>query len=176
MSSVFGYPVPVFAGLVLAACVAAPGGVAPTGEAEFRSRYLASRAALEAGDHERASAGYARLLGSSGPLEPQIRLEYAHALLRGGDVNAAAQEAQKVADMTSSAEMRASALAVLGTAQHEAAISVFETDGDRNLALSLLASADRALSEALRGDPLLDPNGRLSERLDRIRETGLSQI
>ena len=67
--------------LTLVSCEDGPS----TGDAGFRNQYFAARDALEDGKFDRASRTYARLLTRAGPLEPRIRLEYAHSLLRAGD-------------------------------------------------------------------------------------------
>lgn len=139
-------------------------------QAGFAARYDVARSALEAGETAQAIAGYRALLPEAGPLEPRLRLELAHALLRAGDYTAAAHEAGSVAQGAQPAA-RAAALAVKGTAEHELARAALATGDGGRVTQSLLVSARAALGEALAAQPGLDPMGALAARRAEIGGT-----
>ncbi|KMK64010.1 hypothetical protein [Puniceibacterium sp. IMCC21224] len=143
------------------------GAVSPADSSGFRAQYFAARDALEAGKYDRASRTYLRLLTRAGPLEPRIRLEYAHSLLRGEKYAEAAREARILA-RSQNGTARAAALAVQATAEHELGLAAIDA-GDRNTGRSLLQQADSAISEVLGSDPALDPLGALAGRQASIR-------
>ena len=136
------------------------------GNTGFRNQYFAARDALEAGNYDFASRTYARLLTRAGPLEPRIRLEYAHALLRAGDYATAAREARSLAQ-TQSGTARRAALSVAATAEHELGLAAIQ-QGDPSTGKRLLQQADGAITEVL-GEPELDPLGALAGRQASIR-------
>ena len=151
-------------GFVSVGCVT-PGG---NGTAQgFRDQYLVSRAALESGDYTRAIRGYNRLMDMSGPLQPRIRLELAHTLLRNGDYRQAADEARILA-ATETGTARSAALAVQGTAEHELALIAMDRGQGETRIRGLLISAQTAMSEVLQNDPDLDPLDALQARLNQI--------
>lgn len=126
----------------LAACEAA-GTLAGGGS---QSDYLVARQALETGSYDVAIRRYARIIDSvDASTSARLRLEYAHALLRGNRFD----EAVDVADalvQSQDGSIRASALAVRGTARHEAArerLASGQRDGATR-ALLLSAQADIA--------------------------------
>lgn len=135
----------------------------------FQRRYNDARQALEAGDHDAAILGYRSILSHSGPLEPRMRLEYAHALLRASRYDEAAQEAQTLAS-GSRGDARAAALAVQGTALHESALNDLRSGRRDASVLSKLRSADRALKEMLAAEPDMDPLGDMAERRTEIAQ------
>jgi len=129
----------------------------------FKANYLVARAALEKGQYLKAERGYASLLKKAGPLEPRIRLEYAHALLRAGKYEKASGEARVVASQLEG-RGRSAALAVQATADQEiarAAINRGVADAD---AVQRLVSAKGAFDELLSKHPDLDPLGALALR------------
>lgn len=143
------------------------GAVSGADSSGFRNQYVAARDALEAGKYDRASRSYLRLLTRAGPLEPRIRLEYSHALLRGEKYGDAAREARILA-RGQSGTARAAALAVQATAEHELGLAAIDS-GDRAQARSLLQQADSAITEVLNTDATLDPLGALAGRQTSIR-------
>lgn len=148
---------------LLAACT--PG--ADQSKTGFRQDYAAARTALEGGDYDRAARLYQGLLPNAGPLEPRLRIEYAHALLRANRFDEAAAEATAVANGQTGAA-RASALAVLGTAAHESALKRM-TAGDYGPATEgSLILARQALDEMLTGYPKLDPEDSMAQRRQQI--------
>lgn len=133
----------------------------------FKSQYLAARQALEAGKYDQASRAYAQLLTRAGPLEPRIRLEYAHTLLRKGDYEGAAREGHLLAQ-TPEADLRHAALAVSATADHELGLAAIQ-NGDLAKGKQLLTQADAAITQVLQFDAKLDPLGALAGRQRSIR-------
>jgi hypothetical protein len=129
----------------------------------FRNQYMVARAALEEGNYPRANRAYKRLLADAGPFEPRVRLEYAHSLLRGGDYQAASDEARTLA-ATQDGDARSAALAVLGTAQHELAIAAIQRGDRAGAGQYHLTVARDALAEVLANHPDLDPLGALAGR------------
>ncbi|WP_146591302.1 hypothetical protein [Puniceibacterium confluentis] len=151
------------AALMLVSCEQGAG----PGDAGFRTQYFSARDALEEGRYDRASRTYARLLTRAGPLEPRIRLEYAHSLLRAGDYAAAAREARQLAGSQSGTGRRA-ALSVQATADHELGLVAIQS-GDTGAGRRLLSQAELAISEVLEHEPALDPLGALAGRQASIR-------
>lgn len=154
------------AALVLFGVSACVDGTQP-GNASFKKQYFVAREALETGDYDRASRSYARLLGTAGPFEPRVRLEYAHSLLRAGDFDDAAVQARQLS-RTQNGTARSAALAVQATAEHEMALAALDA-GNTPQAKTLLAQAAAGIAEVLKQDPSLDPLGALKERQAMIR-------
>lgn len=132
------------------------------------SDYLVARQALETGNYDIAIRSYGRLLqrvDASGAA--RLQLEYAHALLRGGRYDAAAAAADPlIAGQTGS--IRLSALAVRGTARHEAARQRLDA-GQRDAATRDLLAQARADLQATQAAPEpLDTTGSMRARLDLI--------
>lgn len=150
--------------LTLAACQPGAGpGAGVVNRVGFKANYLVARAALEKGQYPKASRQYASLLGKAGPLEPRIRLEYAHSLLREGKFDKASDEARVVASQLDG-RGRSAALAVQATADQEigrAAINRSEMTAE---AIQRLVSARDAFDEVLAKHPDLDPLGGLKLR------------
>lgn len=154
------------AGMALFALVACEEG-APFGQQTFRGQYAVARDALETGSYEKASRGYERLMDEAGPLEPRLRLEYAHALLRKGDYAQAAAQAGALVQSQKGAA-RAAALAVQATAHHEIALKHL-AEGNRAEGKRYLVSADKGMAEVLKTHPELDPIGSLAARRASIK-------
>ncbi|WP_297774257.1 hypothetical protein [uncultured Roseovarius sp.] len=129
----------------------------------FQRQYIAARKALEAGSYDSALRGYAALIPHAGPLEPRVRLEYAHALLRASRYDEAAQVAGALATGTEGSN-RAAALAVLGTAQHESALADIAAGRRGPGTVAKLRSADAALKEMQSLDQDMDPLGAMADR------------
>lgn len=133
----------------------------------FRNDYLVARQALETGNYGLAIRGYARLAALEGPLQPRLRLDYAHSLLRGGRF--AEAEAEATALIAAAAgEVRGSALAVRGTARHERA-RILAAAGQRAEARALAAAAADDLAAFLAGHAALDAHGMMAARLALAR-------
>lgn len=146
--------------LALAGCE--PGAISKG--ADFQRKYAGARKALEDGNYDLAARNYAALIPSAGPLEPRLRLEYAHALLRAERHDEAAGVAGALARGQQGSN-RAAALAVEGTALHESALADMRAGRS---APDKLRRANAALTEMLRLDPSLDPLGAMQSRRDEI--------
>lgn len=146
----------------LAACE--PGAISHG--TDFQRKYSSARNALEQGNYDLSARNYAALIPSAGPLEPRVRLEYAHALLRAERNDEAAAVALALAQRQTGTN-RAAALAVAGTALHESASGDLRA-GHTSEAREKLRRADAALAEMLRLDPSLDPLGAMKSRRNEI--------
>lgn len=153
-----------FAGLAILALASCEGG--PFGAQTFRAQYAVARTALETGEYATASRAYLRLMEEAGPLEPRLRLEYAHVMLRAGEYEAASEQARYLAQR-STGVARAAALAVQGTADHERARAALAS-GDGAGGMRLLRSAAAAIGTVLKEQPGLDPLGALATRQKEI--------
>lgn len=136
---------------------------------DFQRKYSAARQSLEQGNYDNAIRSYEALLPNAGPLEPRLRLEYAHALLRAGRFEEAAQVAGALAN-GSSGSARAAALAVQGTALHESAILDMRGGATGPATVALLRTADAALQEMLALDAGMDPLGTMASRRVEIAQ------
>jgi tetratricopeptide (TPR) repeat protein len=146
--------------LFLAACEAA-GSLAGGGS---QSDYLVARQALETGNYDLAVRRYGRLMQSvDATRASRLQLEYAHALLRGDryeDAIAAADTLIAAREGT----IRASALAVRGTARHEAArLRLAEGQGDA-VTRTLLEGARDDIASFLADHGSLDAAGSMRAR------------
>lgn len=150
-----------------AALTACEPGVVSDG-ASFQRNYASARRALEAGNYESAIRSYAALIPNAGPFEPRLRLEYAHALLRAGRYDEAAEVADVLAGGLQGGD-RAAALAVSGTARHESALSDIRSGTAGPGTVTKLRGADAALTEVIATDPDLDPLGAMTSRRADIR-------
>lgn len=157
-------------GLALSALIAlggceAAGSLAGGGS---QSDYLVARQALETGNYDLAIRRYARLMdGMSAQSAQRLHLEYAHALLRGNQFEAAADAADPLIGSDSGA-ISASALAVRGTARHEAA-RVRMAGGQRDAATrGLLVGARSDLSAFVESHGDLDASGSMRARMQLI--------
>ena len=148
---------------VLSSCETGPS----PGSNSFRSQYSTARDALETGRYDRANRIYIRLLEQAGPVQPRIRLEYSHSLLRDGNYNEATNQAQ-ILSQTQTGTARSAAPAVLGSAQHELALAAILIN-DRDAGQRHLIAAQNAIGEVLRNDPELDPLGSLAGRQASIK-------
>lgn len=138
-----------------------------TDRAGFKAKYQVARNALEEGSYARAGRNYKALLAQAGPLEPRVRLEYAHSLLRNDQFEAAAAEAGKVAN-SQTGNARLAALAVRGTADHELARAAI-ANGQRDAAVrARLQAAASALDAVLKHAKTFDPVGSLATRRKQI--------
>lgn len=153
--------------IVLVAVAACQPGAVSTSRAGFKKNYLVARTALEGGQYAKASRQYASLLNRAGPLQPRLRLEYAHALLRDGKYDRAAREARVVAGELQGAG-RSAALMVQGTADHEAARAAISRGRTGLDEINRLKAARAALDEALAKHPELDPLGAMAARRKTI--------
>jgi len=135
--------------------------------ADFQRKYSGARKALEEGNYDLAARNYAALIPSAGPLAPRLRLEYAHALLRAGRNDEAAQVAGDLAAAQQGTN-RAAALAVAGTALHESALADMQAGRSGAEVDAKLRRADAALAEMLSLDAALDPLGAMQSRRSEI--------
>ena len=137
------------------------------GKAGFKANYLVARTALEKGQFGKAERGYANLLKQAGPLEARIRLEYAHALLRGGKWEEASGEARLVASLLTG-RGRSAALSVQATADQEFARRAINKGIVDSNAIQRLISARDGFDEVLKNHPDMDPLGALALRRKAI--------
>ncbi|WP_323035477.1 hypothetical protein [Pararhodobacter sp.] len=148
----------------LAACEAA-GTLAGGGT---QSDYLVARQALETGNYDLAIRRYSSLMDGMGPQSAaRLQLEYAHALLRGDRY----QEASNAADgliASHEGSIRASALAVRGTARHEAARSRMAEGQTDATTRGLLQGARDDLAAFLAQHSALDSSGSMRARAQLI--------
>lgn len=154
---------------VLMSLAACEPGVISEG-ADFQRKYSSARKALEQGNYDSAIRSYGALIQTAGPLEPRLRLEYSHALLRASRYDEAAQVASALAASTKGSD-RAAALAVSGTAQHESALADLGAGRTGTATVAKLRAADASLKEMLAIDASLDPLGAMvSRRADIARD------
>lgn len=149
---------------VLASCEAA-GTLAGGG---VGSDYMVARQALETGNYDLAIRRYQGLMRRvESNSASRLQLEYAHALLRGNRYD----EAVSAADALISAQsgtIRASALAVRGTARHEAARSRIDAGQRDAQTRSLLSAAGHDLRQFLADHAALDSSGSMRARAQLI--------
>ncbi len=132
------------------------------------SDYMAARQALETGNYDLAIRRYGQLMqGRDAASASRLQLEYAHALLRANQ-HAQAITAAEALIGSRDGSIRASALAVRGTARHEAARDRLA----RNLAdadtRALLTGAAEDLTTFLAGHSALDSGGAMRARQQLI--------
>lgn len=139
---------------------------APSNGGGIEAEYKAARKALEAGRYAEANRRYAALAPRSGPLQPNIQLEYAHSLLRAGDHARAAATAEALA--ASEPRARGAAMAVTGAARHEMGLAAL-TEGDGASGKAELQKARDAMLIVLKDHPDLDPLGALAGRSASIK-------
>ena len=150
--------------LALASCEAA-GTLAGGG---VRSDYLVARQALETGNYDLAIRRYAQMVDQMGSQpSARLRLEYAHALLRG-DRHEEAIAAADALIASSDGTIRGSALAVRGTARHEAARRQIDAGQADAATRALLTAAREDLAEFLNAHPALDAAGSMRARRELI--------
>lgn len=145
---------------VLASCDET--ATAPSNGKGFKTQYLAARAALEGGNYAKANRAYAKLLPTAGPLKARIQLEYAHSLLRGGELDKAAAQATALVQ-SETGLARGAALAVQATALHEQGLLAL-SQGDSQTGKARLVAAKGAMDDVLKTAPQLDPLGALAGR------------
>ncbi len=148
----------------LASCEAA--GTLPGGGP--RSDYSVARQALETGNYTLAIRRYENLIASQeGRSAARLQLELAHALLRANRFDDAIVLASRLTGRQGDS-IEASALAVRGTARHEAARALIER-GDRGAqSRTLLEGARDDLAAFLRGHAALDAAGSMRARAQLI--------
>ena len=154
-------PAVFIAGLAVLAACENPGGLSTGG---FRSDYLVARQALETGNYDLAIRRYQSLMRNAGPVEPRLRLEYAHGLLRANRFDDAAREAGAVFDLRLGT-VSGAALAVRGTARHEAARARLATGQRDAPTVALLYQAVEDLETFVREHPELDADDMMAERV-----------
>jgi len=148
----------------LAACEAA--GTLAGGGAQ--SDYLVARQALETGNYDLAIRRYARLIdGMEAQRASRLQLEYAHALLRGDQYQAAAEAANGLIQ-SNEGSIGASALSVRGTARHEAARSLMAQGQSDDATRALLVGAREDLTAFLAQHSSLDTSGSMRARVQLI--------
>lgn len=152
------------AATILGSCESA--GTLPGGGP--RSDYLVARQALETGNYALAARRYETLVSGQPPgTALRLELELAHALLRA-DRHAEAIGRAEALMGASDGSIRGSALAVRGTARHEAARARIDS-GDRGPETrALLAAARTDLTDFLRAHPALDAGGAMRARVELI--------
>jgi len=152
------------AAMVLGSCESA--GTLPGGGP--RSDYLVARQALESGNYATALRRYETMLASAAPgTARRLELEYAHALLRADRHDDAIRIAEGLVS-AADGSIRGSALAVRGTARHEAARLRIDR-GERDTATrTLLEGARDDLATFLRGHAALDASGAMRARSELI--------
>lgn len=150
--------------LALGSCESA--GTIPGGGA--RSDYMVARQALETGNYNLAIRRYEALIGRAAPgTARRLELEHAHSLLRADRHDDAISAASALAD-AADGSIRGSAIAVRGTARHEAARLRIDR-GDRGPETrALLAAASEDLSSFLDQHAGLDSAGTMRARLELI--------
>lgn len=132
-----------------------------------RSDYLVARQALETGNYPLAIRRYEALIQQIGPTDvARLQLEYAHSLLRANRFDDAIQVAGALTDRSSDS-IHASALAVRGTARHEAARALVER-GQQAQARLLLEAARDDLARFLQQHSALDSAGSMRARAELI--------
>jgi len=132
-----------------------------------RSDYLVARQALENGNYPLAIRRYEALIARMGQGESaRLQLEYAHSLLRANRFDDAIQAAGPLAARNQDS-IQASALAVRGTARHEAARLAIER-GERAQARVLLEAARDDLATFLQRSAALDAAGSMRARSELI--------
>lgn len=150
--------------LILASCEAA-GTLAGGGS---RSDYLVARQALETGNYDLAVRRYSSLMQGLDPVNAsRVQLEYAHALLRAGRNDEAVAAADRLV-AGPEGSIRASALAVRGTARHEAARARLADGQTGAETRSLLVAAQSDLAGFLAAHAALDTAGSMRARAQLI--------
>ncbi|MCB1389337.1 MAG: hypothetical protein KDK12_09415 [Rhodobacteraceae bacterium] len=150
--------------VALASCENA--GTLAGGGAE--SDYLVARQALEVGNYDIAIRQYGRLLQRVDPgAAARLQLEYAHALLRGNRYDEAVAVADGLVEHQTGA-IRLSALAVRGTARHEAARRRLDAGQRDAQTRALLSAAQADLAATLQAPEPLDSTGSMRARAQLI--------
>lgn len=150
--------------ILLASCEAA--GTLPGGGP--RSDYMVARQALETGNYTLAIRRYENLIaGQEGRSAARLQLELAHALLRANRFDDAIAQATRLTDRQGDS-IQASALAVRGTARHEAARARMERGENGPELRALLEGARDDLAAFLRNHASLDAAGSMRARTQLI--------
>ena len=154
----------LLSGVFLIGCEAA-GTLAGGG---VQSDYLVARQALETGNYDLAITRYGSVMAQLDPVSAQrVQLEYAHALLRGNRFEQAIAAADPLI-AAGDGSIRASALAVRGTARHEAA-RLRQADGTGAAEVrGLLSGARDDIGQYLSQSGAQDQTGSMRQRLTLI--------
>ena len=148
----------------LGACEAA-GTLAGGGS---QSDYLVARQALETGSYDVAIRRYARIMDSvDASTSTRLQLEYAHALLRGNRFDEAV-DAADILVQRQQGSIHASALAVRGTARHEAARARLAAGQRDAVTRSLLLAAQADLAAYAASGAGHDETGSMQARAQMI--------
>lgn len=134
-----------------------------------QSDYLVARQALETGNYDLAITRYGSLMQAmDATTATRLQLEYAHALLRGNRFEQAIAASDPLIS-ASDGSIRASALAVRGTARHEAA-RLLQAEGGGNTSdiQRLLAGARDDIGQYLAQSGGQDQTGSMRQRLTLI--------
>lgn len=151
--------------LLMASCEAA--GTLPGGGP--RSDYSVARQALETGNYTLAIRRYESLIASQeGRSAARLQLELAHALLRADRFDEAINLASRLTGRQGDS-IEASALAVRGTARHEAARARIERGENGAELRALLQGARDDLTAFLRDHAALDAAGSMRARAQLIK-------
>ena len=155
----------LLSGVFLIGCEAA-GTLAGGGSS---SDYLVARQALETGNYDLAITRYGQLMQSLDAVSAmRLQLEYAHALLRGNRFDQAIAATDALIS-ASDGSIRASALAVRGTARHEAA-RLRQADGGEGAEIrNLLIGARDDIGQYLAQNGAQDQTGSMRQRLTLIQ-------
>ena len=152
------------AAFLLASCEAA--GTLPGGGP--RSDYSVARQALETGNYALAISRYQSLIASQeGRSAARLQLELAHALLRANRFDEAIAQASRLTGRQGDS-IEASALAVRGTARHEAARALIERGENDARSRALLEGARDDLAAFLRDHAALDAAGSMRARAQLV--------
>jgi hypothetical protein len=150
--------------LLLGSCESS--GTLPGGG--VRSEYLVARQALETGNYALAARRYEALMAQVPPgTARRLELEYAHTLLRADRHDDAIRVAGGLVDAADGA-IAASALAVRGTARHEAARARVDASDRGPETRALLIGARDDLAAFLRQHGALDAGGSMRARTELI--------
>lgn len=136
----------------------------------FQSEYSSAREALEDGRYASASRKYGRMVQKygDGPAGARLRLELSHAMLRSGAYTQAASVARVVSRGTTG-RAQYMALAVLGTAEHQAARERLARGENDAETASRFKAAAAALDAFLAEDHDLDLGGAMERRRALLR-------
>lgn len=158
-----------FAALGLIALVGCTGTVVGM-NGGFKDRYSVARDSLETGNYKTATRNYKSLVSEYRDPEvaTRLNLELAHSLLRQGNYAEAAETA-RVISSSQQGEIRAMALAVSGTAEHEIGRErIAKGDYGPETRQHLMAAAV-ALDDMLKNFPKLDEGHAMERRRALLR-------
>ena len=156
--------------MALASCDDMPGSSSSSGASGFKKQYLLARTQLEKGNVQKALASYRQLAQDRSPFESRIVLELSHAYLRVADFDAARRTVQCLSKAEDT-RLRAAALAVTGTAEHELALRRIASGDKGKDTRTHLKAAQSALKSMLKLHPDMDQTGAMATRLAQVGET-----